>query len=311
MLSIFVTLRRSAVVPVALCLGCLLCSRASAAPSNNVYATFGTVFSGTAGYLYGFGTFDLANPTGSPGSYSYAWTTLTSPASPVLSNVAMDPGTGSMVLSYEFTQFRSISATGILSGSLGPTPTLWGMAYDTAGDLYGYDSIGTPWLKLDPANGQTLAQGVLVGDVTGNDIYSSFGGNLAARPAGGFFMANQANAVPELVRFGLVGDDAATVLTGTFAGTGFDPQQVIEMTLFASGSSLFLLSGSSIYSVDESNAALTQLGVIAGLPSNFQNFTGAASTVTAVPEPATFGLLACGGAAWCAVRARRIGRRRR
>lgn len=294
--------RRSAVVALAVCLGCLSWAQGSVAPAADVYATFGTT-PGSSGYEYGFGTFDLANPTGSPGAYTYAWTTLRSPAAAVLANVAMEPGSGSMVVEYEFSQFRSISTAGVLSGSLGPTSAYWGMAFDTAGDLYAFSPSGAPWLNLDPANGQALTEGGLVGDVAANDIYSTFGGNLAARPAGGFFMVNQ-STVPELVRFGLVDPDAATLLTGTFAGTGFDPLES-GLSLFASGSSLFLLSGSSLFSVDESNAALTKLGDVSGLPGNFAGFTGATSLVVAVPEPATLGLVAFGGTLMAARRLRR------
>ena len=161
--------RRSAVVALAVCLGCLSWAQGSVAPAADVYATFGTT-PGSSGYEYGFGTFDLANPTGSPGAYTYAWTTLRSPAAAVLANVAMEPGSGSMVVEYEFSQFRSISTAGVLSGSLGPTSAYWGMAFDTAGDLYAFSPNGAPWLNLDPANGQALTEGGLVGDVAANDI---------------------------------------------------------------------------------------------------------------------------------------------
>jgi len=299
--------RQRLVVALACCLTCVWWAQGTTARATQVYATFGTNYSQALGYQYGFGTFDLANPTGSPGSYSYAWTTLTAPAAGVLANVAMQPGTGAMVLEYDFSQFRSISTAGVVSGSLGATSGFWGMAFDGAGDLYAFNPYGAPWLKLDPTDGQVLTEGTLVGEVAANDIYSTFGGNLAARPAGGFFMVNQSNS-PELVRFDLAGPDAATMLIGTFAGTGFDPQEP-GLSLFASGSSMFLLAGSSLFTVNESTAALTKLGVVSGLPADFRVFTGATSAFVAVPEPATLGLAACGGAALVAHRLRRIRRR--
>jgi hypothetical protein len=186
-------------------------SGSSASQAADVFATLQTLNSGS--FTYGFGKFDLASPTGTSGSYSYAWTTLLSPTSATLANLAMSPDTGAMSLQYEFSEYRTIAATGVLSGSLGPTPTLWGMAYDGADDLYAFNSqsSGTPWLKLDPTNGQELTQGTVTGAFTDSDIYSSFGGNLTARVAGGFYYANESNGA-ELVTFTLSGTNATTVL---------------------------------------------------------------------------------------------------
>lgn len=273
-------------------------SMSSASQAADVYATFQTL---TSGFTYGFGKFDLASPTGTSGSYSYAWTTLLSPTSATLANLAMSPDTGAMSLQYEFSEYRTISAAGVISGSLGPTPTLWGMAYDGADNLYAFNSqsSGTPWLKLDPTNGQQLTEGTVTGAFTDNDIYSSFGGNLTARPAGGFYYANESNGA-ELVKFTLSGSNATTVLSGSFAGAGFSqPTDGGGLSLFASGTSLYLLWSSSLFAVDESTAALTKLGTVTGLPAGFTDFTGAASPFVAVPEPATYAMalagLACGG----------------
>ena len=267
-------------------------SASSVSQAADVYATFQT-FDGTSlTYAYGFGTFDLASPTGTSGSYSYAWTTLLSPTSATLANPAMSPDSGEMSLQYEFSEYRTITATGVLSGSLGPAPALWGMAYDGADDLYAFNSqsSGTPWLKLDPTNGQQLTEGTVTGAFTDNDIYSSFGGNLTARPAGGFYFANENNGA-ELVQFIPSGTNATTVLSGSFAGAGFVGG---GLSLFVSGTSLYLLSSSSLFSVDESTAALTQLGTVTGLPAGFTDFTGAASPFVAVPEPSLLTLLAGG-----------------
>jgi len=280
-------------------------SMSSASQAADVYATFQTFNSGS--FTYGFGKFDLASPIGTSGSYSYAWTTLLSPTSATLANLAMSPDTGAMSLQYEFSEYRTITATGVLSGSLGPAPALWGMAYDGADDLYAFNSqsSGTPWLKLDPTNGQELTQGTVTGAFTPNEFYSSFGGNLTARPAGGFYFANE-NDGAELVKFTLSGTNATTVLSGSFAGAGFVGD---GLSLFASGTSLYLLSSSSLFSVDESTAALTQLGTVTGLPAGFYDFTGAASPFVAVPEPAHLMMVAGGVLAGvvCLSRRRRAG----
>lgn len=264
-------------------------SGSSPSQAADVYATFQIL---TSSYTYGFGKFDLASPTGTSGSYSYAWTTLLSPTSATLANLAMSPDTGAMSLQYEFSEYRTISSTGVLSGSLGPAPALWGMAYDGADDLYAFNSqsSGTPWLKLDPTNGQQLTEGTVTGAFTDNDIYSSFGGNLTARPAGGFYFANENNGA-ELVQFIPSGTNATTVLSGSFAGAGFVGG---GLSLFASGTSLYLLSSSSLFAVNESTAALTNLGTVTGLPAGFTDFTGAASPFVAVPEPSLLTLLAGG-----------------
>ena len=268
-------------------------SASSVSQAADVYATLQIL---NSSYTYGFGKFDLASPTGTSGSYSYAWTTLLSPTSATLANLAMSPDTGAMSLQYGFSEYRTITSTGVLSGSLGPTPTFWGMAYDGADDLYAFNSqsSGTPWLKLNPTNGQQLTEGTVTGAFTDNDIYSSFGGNLTARPAGGFYYANENNGA-EFVQFILSGTNATTVLSGSFAGAGFSqPTDGGGLSLFASGTSLYLLWSSSLFAVNESTAALTQLGTVTGLPAGFTDFTGAASPFVAVPEPAHLTLLAGG-----------------
>ena len=56
---------------------------------------FGTVNSSSNGF--GFGSFDISNPTGSPGSYSYAWTSVLNNQS-ALADLARDPNSGAMYL---------------------------------------------------------------------------------------------------------------------------------------------------------------------------------------------------------------------
>lgn len=299
------TVWKRCVVALAAALPCATAAPLSAAPLTDVYATFVT-YTQVEGYRYGFGTFNLANPTGAPGAYAYAWTMLLSPTNQSLNVVARNSDTGAMVLQYGDTEFRSISTGGALSGNLGSTPTYWGMAFDGSGGLFAYNAYSEvpEWRRLDPANGQTLTVGALTGEVPAP--YSSGGGNLAPRPAGGgFYYLNQAPD-PELVRFIPAGNDVATVLTGTFAGAGFDPENM-AVSLFASGSSLYLLQAASLFAVDESTAALTKLGTVTGMPVEFTGFSGAAGMIAAVPEPSTWAMgaggLAC--AAWGAWRRRK------
>lgn len=279
-------------------------SRATAAVSD-VYTTFG-IFTG-GNYSYGFGRFDLATPTGTSGSYSYAWTQLGATGSPTLANLAMNPVSGSMTLEYEFFQYRSITTAGVISGSLGPTSNFGGMAFDIAGDLHAYAPNDAPmtWLKLDAANGQTLTSGTIGGQVTGSELYSSFGGNMAAGPTGGYYFADE--STDELVRLQLSGPNAITTISGSFAGGGFGPGVFSRLCMFTSGTTLYLLGDETLFTVNEATAALTRLGTITGVPTGITGFTGAASMITVVPEPASCGLAAVGLAAsagWWGLRRR-------
>ena len=266
-------------------------SRATAAVSD-VYTTFG-IFTG-GNYSYGFGRFDLATPTGTSGSYSYAWTQLGATGSPTLANLAMNPVSGSMTLEYEFFQYRSITTAGVISGSLGPTSNFMGMAFDIAGDLHAYAPNDAPmaWLKLDAANGQTLTSGTIGGQVTGNELYSSFGGNMAAGPAGGYYFADEFGE--QLVRLQPSGTNAITTVSGSFAGGGFGPGVFSRLCMFTSGTTLYLLGDETLFTVNEATAALTRLGTITGVPTGITGFTGAASMITVVPEPSAVALVAAG-----------------
>ena len=98
-------------------------------------------------------------------------------------------------------------------------------------------------------------------------------------------------------------------MTSAFTPNDFSSSFGDGLSLFASGTSLYLLSSSSLFSVDESTAALTQLGTVTGLPAGFYDFTGAASPFVAVPEPAHLTLVAGGvlAGAVCLSRRRRTG----
>ena len=98
-------------------------------------------------------------------------------------------------------------------------------------------------------------------------------------------------------------------MTSAFTPNDFYSSFGDGLSLFASGTSLYLLSSSSLFSVDESTAALTQLGTVTGLQAGFYDFTGAASPFVAVPEPAHLTLVAGGVLAGvvCLSRRRRTG----
>ena len=51
-------------------------------------------------------------------------------------------------------------------------------------------------------------------------------------------------------------------MTNAFTPNDFSSSLGDGLSLFASGTSLYLLSSSSLFSVDESTAALTQLGTV-------------------------------------------------
>lgn len=92
------------------------------------------------------------------------------------------------------------------------------------------------------------------------------------------------------MRFIPTGNDVTTVLTGSLAGAGFDPDNM-QFSIFASGTWLYLLQDASPFAVDQSTAALTKLGTVTGVPENFYGFTGAAGMIEAVPVPVP--------ATWC------------
>ncbi|MFM7206530.1 MAG: hypothetical protein ACKO4T_07680 [Planctomycetaceae bacterium] len=270
------------------------------------------MFSGTdqnQGVVYGFGRFDIASPAGSPGAYSYASQMLRNPAAPQLSNLAMNPVTGEMVLSYGFTGFRSISTSGSLSDNLGTTATLYGMAYDASSQLYAYTTSGPDpvWLRLDPADGQTLTSGSLSPSVF---MYSSLGGNLTGKAGGGFLYADEMSG-KRLYQLAPSGANALLTLSGSFSGGSFDPN-VFGTVMFTNGSLTYLLRGTSLFEVDVASGALTELGGISGLPAGFKQFTGAAAPITPVPEPASWSaaVLGLAGGAWLVGRVRPDGKRR-
>lgn len=256
---------------------------------------FGTVNSSSNGF--GFGSFDISNPTGSPGSYSYAWTSVLNNQS-ALADLARDPNSGAMYLIFDpngVKSYRSITTAGVMTSLGTPTDRVYSMAFDnTTGELYAYAMTATnKWQKLDEASGSTLTSGSLTGAQT--FPYSSFGGNMTGAAAGGFYFVSEFPQ-GQLVKITPAGVNASTVITGTMAGSGFNATKA--SIPFVSGTTLHVLNESRLYTVNEADASLTLLGTVTGLPATFTAFTGAVAPVTAVPEPSTCMMalagLACG-----------------
>ena len=242
---------------------------------------------------YQFGVFDLGSPTGSPGSYQYAWTSLGSPSYTPMANLALNSQTSQMYVQYFWDQFRTIGTDGTIGGSsLGTMDTaLFGMSYDLSGNLNG--AWDTNWYSLNPATGETQSITTFDGGYT---VYSSFGGNLAYSGDGNFYFANEAYPNVDLVRITPAG---VNTLVGTLSGTGFDSSYFT--TLLSSGANTYLLNADRLYQVNLSDASLNLLGNVTDLPVEFSTgFVGAvglASQPQAVPEPGTWAaaaLLACG-----------------
>ncbi|MBU3666780.1 MAG: hypothetical protein FGM15_13030 [Chthoniobacterales bacterium] len=242
---------------------------------------------------YQFGVFDLGSPTGSPGSYGYAWTSLGSSSAAPLANLALNPVTSQMYLQYDFTEYRTISTGGVIGGtSLGSMDTLFGMAFDNSGNLYGahYDQ----WFTLNPATGTTIT------NTTMSDfLYSQFGGNMAYASDGDFYFAASDPPDP-LFNITAAGVDT---MVGDFSGTNYD--DTMSSVMFSSGVDSYLLNENRLYQVTLSNASLSLLGTVTGLPDEFNSgFSGAVGIASAapaaVPEPGTWAAAALlvGGAAF-------------
>jgi hypothetical protein len=263
---------------------------------------FGTLR--TSGNGYGFGSFDISSPSGSPGSYSYAWTAVLS-NQPTLADLARDPDSGAMYLMVDpfgTKSYRSITPTGVMTVLGTTTNTIYSMAIDnTTGELFAYAMTATNrWQELDRANGSTLTSGSLTGAQT--SPYASVGGNMTGAAAGGFYFASEFPG-GQLVKITPNGANASTVITGTMSGTDFNATKA--SIPFVSGTTLHVLNENRLYSVDETNASLTLLGTVTGLPGDFMTFSGAVAPVTVVPEPATLALALVAGLGFAAARFRR------
>jgi hypothetical protein len=248
---------------------------------------------------YQFGSFDLDTPTGSPGSYSYAWSSIGASGSTAMRNLARAPGSGDLYFAYAFTSYRAIGTDGTVGSELGTIPSTFGMAFDGSGGLYAIGSAGGPgtWYTLDPTDGAPLSSASTL------SVYSTFGGNLTWSVDGNFYWAD--DITDSLYSISADGSDTEI---GALAGGGFNGAE--DLALFSEGDTTYLLNKDRLYSVDLGTAALTRLGTITGLPTNLLGFTGVAGTPSTgqAPAPATLALLA-GGLALFRLTPRR-GRRR-
>lgn len=246
---------------------------------------------------YQFGVFDLDSPTGSPGSYQYAWTSLGGASTTPLANIALNPLTSQLYLQYNFNQYRSIGTDGTLGADLGAMSTLFGMAFDGAGDLYG--THGSTWYTLDGSNGAINSTSGLAAS-----FYSQLGGGLTYAGDGNFYFGN-------LFSLYSITPGGVESSIGAFSGTGFAPFDWISM--FSSGANTYLLNADRLYQVNLSDASLDLLGTVTGLPAEFASgFSGAAGLASApapaIPEPGTWAAAALlvGGAAFARWRRRKI-----
>ena len=260
---------------------------------------------GVPATAYQFGVFDLGSPTGSPGSYQYAWTSLGGtdddgnvvPSYVPLANLALNPVTSQMYLQYNFNQYRTISTAGVIGDSLGSMDTLWGMAFNNAGNLYG--AHATTWYTLNPATGATISStGISL-------VYSQFGGGLTYASDGNFYFGSSYPSPNPLFKITAGG---VSTNVGTFSGTSYDTADWIAM--FSSGANTYLLNENRLYQVNLSDASLSLLGTITGLPGTFERgFSGAVGVASApIPEPGTWAaaVLLAGGAAFMRWRKRRV-----
>lgn len=279
-----------------------------AAPSDTIYAiarisdTNNEFPPGSGMYatLYQIGSFDLANPTGTAGSYSYSWTSLNAGSQAATTSIARNPLTGQLYVQQGFNSYRSVSASGVVGAtSLGTMQTMFGMAFDASGNLYGADGYSFPGRlhTLNPGTGATNSYTT----ITNFQPYSQFGGGLTVTAGNKLYFAN----LNYITNQGfLMTIDAATGVgtnVGILTGTGFNAQ-TDWMSLFSSGNSLYLLNANRLYQVSTADATLTRLGTVTNLPySSRIGFSGAVGNPGAIPEPSTYGLalgaLALAGAA--------------
>ena len=255
---------------------------------------------GSPANAYQFGVFDLDSPTGSPGSYQYAWTSLGSSSATPLANLALNPVTSQMYLQYNFNEYRTVSTGGVIGDSLGSMDTMWGMAFDNAGNLYGAHAL--TWYTLDPDDGATISStGISL-------VYSQFGGGLTYASDGNFYFGSSFPSPGPLFKITAGG---VSTNVGTLSGTSYN--DVDWTAMFSSGVNTYLLNEDRLYQVNLSDASLSLLGTITGLPADFERgFSGAVGIASAapapVPEPGTWAAAAllAGGAAFMRWRKRRV-----
>lgn len=232
---------------------------------------------------YQFGKFDLDAPdtSGGAGNYVYAYNAIGTKGTTGMKNLAYDTTNATMYLSYASNEYRTIDTSGTVSGSsLGTTASLFGMAFEPSGELYG--AAMTSMYELNTSTGATLATNTL-----SSMVYSSYGGNMTWM-GGNYYFANEINQT--LVNLGSTGTYTAV---GSFTGTGYSTSG--GHALFMHENQMYLLNGTNLFSVDSATAAVTKLGSITGIGGTnpAKGFAGAVS-FTPVPEPSTYAMCLAG-----------------
>jgi hypothetical protein len=226
-----------------------------------------------------FGKFDLDNPntSGGSGNYVYSYSAIGTKGTTALKNLAFNPTNSTMYLSYGTNEYRTIDTSGTLSASsLGTTASLFGMAFNESGELYGAHT--TNMYDMNPATGATLSTATLT-----TMAYSSYGGNMTWM-SGSYYFANEYNK--SLV---ILGTNGSYTSVGKFVDTDYTSSA--GHALFMHENQMYLLNGLNLFSVNAATAALTKLGSITGIGGTgiSKGFSGAIS-FTPVPEPSTYAM---------------------
>jgi len=283
-----------------------------AAPEQTIYGAV-QLYTDELGFHYQIGTFDLANPTGTLGTYSYAWNNLGASTTDGLANISRSPLSAQLFIQGGFDSLTEVASNGGLSPSLTGIPTYFGMAFGSTGTLYGIGGSNNTFDIIDTVSGDILSSIPLA-----PFMYSQFGGGLTATVGNQLYFANYNFDIPDnpagAGELYALNPDSPTLVSyvGAFTGTNFSVDD--WMALFAYDTNLYLLNSNRLYSVNATDAALTLLGTIDGLPEGFEfnrGFSGAVGNVinSPIPEPSTYGIVLAGLALAAAVQRRRRAKR--
>lgn len=274
-----------------------------ATPPQTIYGVVNITDENFA-YYYQFGSFDLSNPTGVPGSYTYNWSNLGTSSTNAINNVSRSPLSTQLFAQTGFEMLTPVSTNGTLSTGGPNIPSYFGTTFDSSGNLYGIGGFENTLDILDINDGSVISSQPLP-----FLAYSQFGGGLAATAGNQLYFANlnTDNGLGELFAIH-PGTLVTTSFIGLFSGTDYDAND--WMSLFAYDANLYLLNANRLYAVNEINASLTLLGTISGLPVGFERgFAGAVGNVvnSPIPEPSTYGMILAGLAlAAATLRRRRV-----
>lgn len=228
-------------------------------------------------YQYGWFDIDTPDTSGGAGNYVYTFTPVGALGSS-LANLAFNPTNSTMYVVSNFNEYRSIDTSGTMSANLGTISANGGMAFDLAGNLHSLNGSYNLMLNLNPATGATISSATL-----STTIYSSFGGNMAWQ-GGQYYFADE--ITKSLVT---VAPNGQITTQGAFAGTGYVGNK--SHVLFTHLNHMYIVNGLNMFTVDETNGALTMLGTISGVVGGNPSpgFSGATS-LTPVPEPSSFAM---------------------